>query len=292
MINLYEAEYDHVGSGNTCSDCNKGKLAVRPSRISNDPQVHYGLIASGNQVMKHGGTRDRLARELGILCFEMEAAGLMDHFPCLVIRGICDYSDSHKSKQWQRYAAATATAYAKELLSRISARQIRRTATVNDALSMVLVGFGASVIMFLDISNKVLARLLEFHSTTKEVPEFFTHAARQLPLIIDDMKRIERDCEDGLLSADSQNALRHALNGCLKQITMLDKLIQEILPTPTNSKLIRAKKAIASVCKEKVVIAILKTLEGYKSTLTLHFCQRSCRRRNGQPESSWGNEHR
>ena len=47
----------------------------------------------------------------------MEAAGLMDSFPCLVIRGICDYADSHKNKKWQPYAAATAAAYMKELLS-------------------------------------------------------------------------------------------------------------------------------------------------------------------------------
>ena len=58
--------------------------------------------------MKDGPTRDRIAREEEILCFEMEAAGLMDTFPCVVIRGVCDYADSHKNKQWQRYAAATA----------------------------------------------------------------------------------------------------------------------------------------------------------------------------------------
>ena len=54
----------------------------------------------------------------------MEAAGLMDNFPCLVIRGICDYSDSHKNKQWQSYAAATAAGYAKVLLSAVPDRQI------------------------------------------------------------------------------------------------------------------------------------------------------------------------
>jgi hypothetical protein len=46
----------------------------------------------------------------------MEAAGLMNQLPCLVIRGICDYADSHKSKRWQDYAALTAAAYAKILL--------------------------------------------------------------------------------------------------------------------------------------------------------------------------------
>jgi nucleoside phosphorylase len=52
----------------------------------------------------------------------MEAAGLMDVFPCLVIRGICDYSDSHKNKNWQEYAAATAASYAREILLTMTER--------------------------------------------------------------------------------------------------------------------------------------------------------------------------
>jgi hypothetical protein len=60
--------------------------------------------------------RDNLKQAYNILCVEMEAAGLMDAFPCLVIRGICDYADSHKNKQWQPFAAAVAAGYAKELL--------------------------------------------------------------------------------------------------------------------------------------------------------------------------------
>ncbi|KAL3457971.1 nucleoside phosphorylase domain-containing protein [Aspergillus heterothallicus] len=114
---LFEADYDHADEGASCDKCVKHRLVPRKVRISRGPEVHYGLIASGNQVMKHGRTRDRVANETGILCFEMEAAGLMDHVPCLVIRGICDYSDSHKSKEWQAYAALTAAAYTKELLS-------------------------------------------------------------------------------------------------------------------------------------------------------------------------------
>jgi nucleoside phosphorylase len=86
--------------------------------------VFYGMIASGNQVMRDGVTRDRLRKEFDVLCFEMEAAGLMDDFSCVVIRGICDYSDSHKNKRWQEYAAATAAAYAKELLTNIPAQSL------------------------------------------------------------------------------------------------------------------------------------------------------------------------
>ncbi|KAK1841109.1 hypothetical protein CCHR01_16273 [Colletotrichum chrysophilum] len=80
-----------------------------------DPAIFYGLIASANQLMKDAVKRDKLAAEKGILCFEMESAGLMNHFPCLVIRGVCDYSDTHKNKQWQGYAAMTAAAYGKKL---------------------------------------------------------------------------------------------------------------------------------------------------------------------------------
>jgi nucleoside phosphorylase len=131
---LYQADYDHVSDENTCESCDRTKLIRRPDREHCEPVVHYGIIASGNQVMKHGITRDRLKADLDILCFEMEAAGLMDDFPCLVIRGICDYADSHKNKCWQKYAAATAAAYAKELLGTIPASQVVATPTVAEAM--------------------------------------------------------------------------------------------------------------------------------------------------------------
>jgi hypothetical protein len=60
------------------------------------------------------------------LCFEMEATGLANHFPCLVVRGICDYSDSHKNKDWQNYAAMTAAAYTKDLLKVMPPKNVER----------------------------------------------------------------------------------------------------------------------------------------------------------------------
>lgn len=76
-----------------------------------------------------------MAQELDVICFKMEAAGLVDHVPCLVVRGICDYADTHKSKEWQKYAAATAAAYAKELLLiAIPVVAVETTATLETAL--------------------------------------------------------------------------------------------------------------------------------------------------------------
>jgi nucleoside phosphorylase len=131
---LFQAEYDHVVS-DTCMNCDRSRLVPRPPREHQEPVIHYGLIGSANQVVKDGRRRDQLARDLGICCVEMEAAGLMNDFPCLVIRGICDYADSHKNKEWQGYAAAVAAAYAKELLLVVAIDQINRTPTARDTLA-------------------------------------------------------------------------------------------------------------------------------------------------------------
>ncbi|KAL6691639.1 ankyrin repeat-containing domain protein [Trichoderma pleuroticola] len=97
----------------SCAFCDKSKTLKRKGRPM---RVHHGLIASGNKVIKDGLLRDEVNRSLGgdVLYFEMEAAGLMNNFPYLVIRGICDYCDSHKNKAWQEHAAAVAAAFAKE----------------------------------------------------------------------------------------------------------------------------------------------------------------------------------
>ena len=87
---LYEAEYDQ---------CDRDRLVNRGPRSSVVPAIYYGLIASGGPGDEARTARDRLRRELNVLCFEIEAAGLMDSFLCLVIRGICDYADSHKNKR-------------------------------------------------------------------------------------------------------------------------------------------------------------------------------------------------
>ncbi|KAL4983737.1 hypothetical protein BDW68DRAFT_181317 [Aspergillus falconensis] len=117
---LFHATYDHASSTTAgCDACDHSKLVPRSKRVLDNVIVHYGAIASGNQVMKTGIIRDRIARQLDVICFEMEAAGLMDILPCLPIRGICDYADSHKNNEWQRYAAATAAAYARELLAEL-----------------------------------------------------------------------------------------------------------------------------------------------------------------------------
>jgi len=115
---LFEAGYPHDSKNFTCETCDRQKSVHRPCREFEGPEIHYGLIASGDRVMRSAVKRNELIRDVGdILYFEMEAAGLMTKFSCIVIRGISDYADSHKNDAWQHFAAAAAAACTKELLS-------------------------------------------------------------------------------------------------------------------------------------------------------------------------------
>ncbi|GLA60118.1 hypothetical protein AtubIFM54640_011549 [Aspergillus tubingensis] len=143
---LYEPSYQHKHRGSTscikCADstnttvcgevfdlschelgCGKENL-VKRKRLqaaltqghTPSPAIHLGLIASGDTVMKSGQDRDLIAERHNVIAFEMEGAGVWDNLPCLVVKGVCDYADSHKNKVWQRYAAATGAACMKALV--------------------------------------------------------------------------------------------------------------------------------------------------------------------------------
>ncbi|KAF5630756.1 purine and uridine phosphorylase [Fusarium tjaetaba] len=110
------------------------KFRAERTNDEDNPAIHYGLIASSNKLMKNAIIRNELA-EKGVLCFETEAAGLVNHFPCLVIRGICDYADTHKNDNWQGYAAMAAAAYAKDLLSQIHPNKAEAEKKISEVLS-------------------------------------------------------------------------------------------------------------------------------------------------------------
>jgi nucleoside phosphorylase len=131
---FFETRNGYVREGPKRVKRSTESVVVRQARRQ-EVVVHYGTIASGNQVIKNAAVRDKLSAELGgVLCFEMEAAGLMNSFPCLVVRGICDYADSHKNKRWQAYAAGTAAAYAKEVLSVIPPAEVAKSRTAEETM--------------------------------------------------------------------------------------------------------------------------------------------------------------
>ena len=136
---LYKSHYVHVDPMDVkCDQCNKNEEHIVTRNIrdvpKNVPFVHFGTIASGNQVIKSAAERAGIAAtHPGVLAVEMEAAGLMNVFGCATIRGICDYADSHKNDGWQNYAAATAAACAREVLEIIPTMKLEAMPAISAA---------------------------------------------------------------------------------------------------------------------------------------------------------------
>ncbi|KAL6814598.1 ankyrin repeat protein [Trichoderma camerunense] len=154
---LFSPAYRHT-TGADCSVCDPTQVEERLSRESDDPVVHYGLIASGNAVLRSAKRRDELRDAWGVLCFEMEAAGLMDNFPCVVIRGICDYSDDHKNKIWQPYSAVVAAAYAKDLLRVIQPQEVETMEAITKTLEKLFEDFAITGEAVRRIESKITSK--------------------------------------------------------------------------------------------------------------------------------------
>jgi nucleoside phosphorylase/HEAT repeat protein len=90
-------------------------------RTNGKPKVFIGPIASANILQKNPVARDGLRDRFKVKAIEMEASGIADatwthDVGYLVVRGICDYCDSHKNDEWQQYAAVVAAAYMRALI--------------------------------------------------------------------------------------------------------------------------------------------------------------------------------
>ncbi|KAL4862750.1 hypothetical protein BDV12DRAFT_190178 [Aspergillus spectabilis] len=105
--------------GRDCNELNCDQdQQVRCRKTSDGIQtsIYIGPVASADTVMKFGLHRDEIVKREKVIAFEMEGAGVWDNVPCIIIKGVCDYADSHKSKLWQAYAAATGASAAKAFL--------------------------------------------------------------------------------------------------------------------------------------------------------------------------------
>ncbi|KAI6358799.1 hypothetical protein MCOR25_007235 [Pyricularia grisea] len=114
-----ETQICNVAAAASCEElgCDSTRAIVRPRLAALDVDMFVGRIGCGDKVMRSGKHRDRLAAEYGVIALEMEGVGAWDSLPCVVVKSVCDYADSHKNKRWQLYAAATAAATTKAMLA-------------------------------------------------------------------------------------------------------------------------------------------------------------------------------
>ncbi|KAI5465093.1 ankyrin repeat-containing domain protein [Mariannaea sp. PMI_226] len=244
---LFQSRVVHRETGASCTtDCYDGpsSLVERCKRtdVEDNPAIHYGTIASANQLMKDALVRDKLVAEKNVLCFEMEAAGLMNRFPCIVIRGICDYSDSHKNKEWQGYAAMAAAAYAKDLLCRIPPSKVEAERQISAVLESLQEKLDRVHLTADETNHAVIAMKSDHH---------LANVKRWLspPDHVSNLKvaRERRHHNTGIWLLDSpaynewklgsrQHLWLYGLAGCGKTV-LSTRIIDNLLQTDTNTTL-------------------------------------------------------
>jgi nucleoside phosphorylase len=125
---LFNNAYYHVAGNYDCTSCDSKQTIERPERRLGNAavKIHHGTIVSSKQVVEDARTRETMAEEYGdqVLCFEQGAVGLEIDFPCIVIRGISDYCDSHRNNEWREYASGNAAAYTRNLLLLIPSERV------------------------------------------------------------------------------------------------------------------------------------------------------------------------
>lgn len=127
---LFKASYVHAG-GDNCGSCQSSEEVKRKKRKIAGPKIHFGTAILFKAAVKTASVRDRIVemleeRSINALCIDSETFGLPEDFPCLLIKGICNYGDEHRSDRWQKFAALSAAAFARELLRFVGVADVER----------------------------------------------------------------------------------------------------------------------------------------------------------------------
>jgi len=136
--------------------------------------------------------------------------------------------------------------------------------------ALVVVGAAASIVQLVHVSSNILRRLDEFQSSVGQIPKSFRHIQAELPLLRDTLQHTKEAIDAGAIPDNTKEALLPAIEGCLKQIELLDAVMVKTLPKPSDSWGERSRKAFFSVQQEAKVQKITKILRGYIQTLTYY----------------------
>ncbi|GAB1195574.1 hypothetical protein APSETT444_004835 [Aspergillus pseudonomiae] len=153
--------------------CDPAQQIHREDRLDTSPEIHYGIVATGSAVVKHAPTREQIKQRHGAICLEMEAAGLINNFPCIVIRGISNYADSHKNDQWHAYAVATAASCAKELLGFVQLTTLEAERKGKDVLQILNNGKSRPLVSSLYLSRD--SNIAKVSHEVSQISTYLTH---------------------------------------------------------------------------------------------------------------------
>ena len=138
------------------------------------------------------------------------------------------------------------------------------------AEAVAIVSFLSAITSLVDVGQKLVKRVNEFHSNTRDIPASFKHTRTQLPIVIDGLRRIEEHAKAGSVDRKTQKALVPTIEGCSERIVSLLELLEKVLPKDDDSSFERAIKAARSLRKDKQVQVLLKDIDRYLAGLTFH----------------------
>ncbi|KAL4790466.1 nucleoside phosphorylase domain-containing protein [Aspergillus venezuelensis] len=186
----------------------------------NTVQLFRGVIGLGEQVMKYAQTRDEIAQREDILCYEMEAIGIMEVAPCLSIRGISDYSDGHKNDDWQLYASLAAATCARELLLSLPAQVVARfPVTIDgDILDRYITGAAGDPDIFsggrIERLRQTRDSLMERHALLQQILRF-------------ELQQTKRSCNDDQEKREEVQRLHNLGMSIHRHLEELQQIIKE-----------------------------------------------------------------
>ncbi|CAG9860984.1 unnamed protein product [Phyllotreta striolata] len=91
-------------------------------RLEGCPRIHLSTVASGRQVVKEDRLRQQFANQVGALAFDCEFDTVIESIlgnckdSFIIIRGISDYKDGTRRKEWQPYASLAAASVMKAII--------------------------------------------------------------------------------------------------------------------------------------------------------------------------------
>ena len=139
----------------------------------------------------------------------------------------------------------------------------------NMAEAILILSMTANIVQFIDLGFRVVRRIDDFQSRTKDVPVAFKEISIQLPLIIETCDKIQKE----KLPVDTAS-FDEVVKGCTEHVETIDNLITKLLPTQEDSTVLRTWKAIGSIRLEKKAVESQRILETYKTAILLHIGRR------------------
>jgi hypothetical protein len=134
-----------------------------------------------------------------------------------------------------------------------------------------VLGVASSILNFADVGLRIMKRLNEYYGERKDIPKVIRHIRVQLRVLRDKMVTLKEKRDDGSLIIRPQSALGETIRCCEQQIVRVDVLITKMFPEKSDSKAVRAKKALSSILYEKELSKVWAELDDYKLTLVFHF---------------------